>query len=70
MAEFVSLTQSLTDSESLVGADLMLDGLGIYADLQKDVESEPGLLPVVRALGRRSEKTKTEKPAPPAPPPA
>jgi hypothetical protein len=70
LAELVPLTQALSDTESLVGADLMQDGLDIYEDLQKDVEDEPGLVPVVKALGKRFEKTKTDTQTPPPSPPA
>ncbi len=70
LADLVPLAQALSDTESLVGADLMQDGLDIYEDLQKDVEDEPGLVPVVKALGKRFEKTKTDKQTPPPSPPA
>ena len=67
LAGLVPLVESLQATDVIVGADLMQDSLSIYEDLQVGLEDEPGLEPVIKALGKRFEKSKKEKPTPVTP---
>jgi hypothetical protein len=68
LADLHPLVKQLSDTLTLVGADLMQDSLDVYEDMKAAVDDEPIIEAVVRELGQRFEKSKKDKPMPPASP--